>query len=830
MTITHGLRYALRQLGKSPIFTAVCVLTIALGIGANTAIFSVMNAVLLRSLPVPNADELAYFHLRNQPMTTTQTGYADMSMSMPVFEAMRTRQDVFQDVIAFAPLAFEKVAVRIGKEPEVVFGEEVSGNFFSGLQVHPVVGRGFTLDDERTHAAIAVLNYAWWKGRLAGDKDIPGKTMYIKGIPFTVVGIAPAGFNGVDPYRPSMDFWIPLQNRPELNAWGTSATETSLYGTPNWLALDMLGRLRPGISREQAQAQLTPAFQHALGSDSDTSKSVNGKDEKPQLILSTIQGVEKLRADYDHPLRFLMSMVGLVLLIASANVVVLLLARNAARVPELCLRQALGANRRALFVQLLQESALLVAAGGVLGSIFAGAATQALTVWSGLDFVIEPDKRVLLFTAGVSVVVALIFGLTPTGLISRLPLSLALRSSGGTAGTQRSRLWGRKAIVALQISLCMVLLCAGGLLYRTLRNLESKNLGLRPSGILVFGVTPQVNVNTDAEAIRFHTALLEKLRAIPGVDSATVTQVRIGSGGSNNGGILVDGKNPAPERHFAVVRTNLVGPNFLRTMGILLRQGRDFTDSDTSASARVAIIDQTFAERYLKGVDPLGHQIADLDDPKGSYTIVGVAQNSRYTSVRETERPMAFVPYSQAPGISEMQYELHTAGDPRMLIREATRIVHDVDPNLPLDKPATQQEQFAETVSQERLIANLSIFFGGLAAFLVAIGLYGTISYSVSRRTQEIGVRMTLGAQRSEVLRMVLRESLYVAAVGLAVGIPASLAIATTLRSMLYGLSPNDPLTLVVALAGISIVTLAAAFIPARRAASVDPMRALRME
>jgi predicted permease len=826
MTITHGFRYALRQLAKSPVFTAVCVLTIALGIGANTAIFSVMNAVLLRSLPVPHPDELAYFHLHNQPITTSSTGYADMSMSLPLFEAMRTRKDVFQDVIGFAPLAFEKVAVRTGKEPEEATGAEVSGNFFSGLQVQPVVGRGFTPQDEAEHAAVAVLNYAWWKTRFAGDKEVLGKTIYVKGIPFTVVGVAPPGFNGVDPYRPSMDFWIPLQQRPELNAWGIAATDNTLYGSPNWLALILLGRLRPGVSRDQAQAQLEPAFQAALANGA----APDPAQEKPRLVLSSVHGVEKLRGEYDHPLRFLMSMVGLVLLIACANVVLLLLARNSARVPELCLRQALGANRRALFVQSLQESVVLVAAGAVLGWIFAGAATQALTAWSGLDFTIEPDRRVLLFTAGVSVVVAMVFGLTPMGLISGLPLNLALRSSGGTPAGQRNRFWGRKLVVALQISLCMVLLCAAGLLFRTLRNLEAKDLGLRTSGLLVFGVNPQGNVQSDADAVRFHTRLLERMRAIPGVDSATVTQVRIGSGGSNNGGVLVDGRNPRADQHFAVVRSNLVGSSFLRTMGIPLRRGRDIADSDTATAAKVAIVDQTFADRYLPGVDPLGHHIADLGDPKTQYTIVGLAQNSNYTRVQETARPMAFIPFTQAPGISEMQVELHSQGDPRMLIREAARVVHEIDPNLPLAKPITQQAQFAETVSQERLIANLSVFFGGLAGFLVAIGLYGTISYSVSKRTMEIGVRMALGAQRQEVLRMVLRESLTVAAIGLAVGVPASLAVARTLRSMLYGLSPNDPLTLFAALAGISLVTLTAALLPARRAASIDPIRALHME
>jgi len=826
LRVAQGLRYTFRQLAKSPVFTAISILTIALGIGANTAIFSVMNAVLLHFLPVPNPQQLVYFHLKNQPLSTSQTGYGDMSMSMPIFEAMRIRQEVFADVIGFAPLAFEKVGVRIGPEPEETWGEMVSGNFFSGLQVQPIVGRVFTLKDESTHAPIAVLNYGWWKSRFAGDKDILGRTIYVKGVPFTIVGVAPPGFNGVDPVHAAMDFWIPLQERPELNAWGMPATDHTLYGSPNWLALQMLGRLRQGIPPEQAQVQITPAFQSALANAS----AVDPHEQKPLLVLSGVRGVENLRDDYEHPLRFLMSMVALVLLIACANVVMLLLARNAGRLPEFCLRRALGANKRALFLQMLRESMLLVMAGAALGWLFAGAATQALAVWSGVDIMIEPDRRVLLFTAGVSAVVAIAFGLAPMWLITRLPLNLALRSTGGMAGTRKNRLWGRKLVVALQVSLCMVLLCSAGLLYRTLRNLESRDLGMRTDGLVVFGISPQSNIRTDADAVRFHTALLERMRALPGVDSATIMEVRIGSGGSDNDGVLVDGRNPMPDRPFAGVRENFVGSSFLHTLGILLELGREIDDSDTADSRKVAIVNQTFVDRYLPGVYPLGHHIASSSDSKVQYTIVGVAGNSRYTDVRETERPMTYVPFTQTRGVLDMQYELHTRGDPRILIQEAAKMVHEIDPNLPLQKPITQLAQFAETISQERLVANLSVFFGGLAAFLVAIGLYGTISYGISRRTMEIGVRIALGAQRREVLRMVLLESLSVAAVGLGVGIPASLAVATTLRSMLYGLSSGDPLTILVAFAGITMVTLAAAFFPAHRAASIDPMRALRME
>ena len=823
--IAQDLRLAFRQLEKSPVFAIVAILTIALGIGANTAIFSVMNAVLLHFLPVPEPQQLVYFHLRHQPMHTSSTGYHDMPMSMPVFEAMRTRRDAFREVMAFVPLAFGEVAVRIGAEPEEAHGEMVSGNFFSGLQITPIIGRGFTAQDESTHAPFAVLSYTWWKTRFGGKKDVLGQAFYVKGVPLTIIGIAPPGFNGVDPERSHMDFWIPLQQRPELNAWGAAPTEGTLYGSPDWLVLMLLGRLQPSISAQQAEAQVTPAFQNALAS----AVPPDPNEQKPGVVLTPLRGMESLRRDYEHPLRFLMCMVALVLIIACGNVIMLILARSSNRLSEFCLRQALGANHRALFLQLWLESAVIVTAGAVLGWFFAGVITQALTAWSGTQILIEPDRRVLLFTLGTSLFVILAFAVAPMPLITRLPLNLGLRSAAGTTGSDRRHLWGRKLVVALQISLCVVLLCVAGLLYRTLRNLQSSDLGMRTAGLLVFGISPQSDIRSDADAVRFHSALLERLRALPAVDSATVTEIRFGEGGSDNNAVLVDGQNPLPERRFAALRTNCVGSQFLHTFGIPLHLGRDFEDSDTAASPKVAIVNQTFVDRYMHGVPPLGHHVSVIGEPS-EYTIVGVAGNHRYTGVREEDRPMAYVPFSQAPGVLSMQYELHTSGNPMALLPEAAKIVHDVDPNLPLHKPITQQDQFAESVSQERLVANLSVFFGALAVFLVAIGLYGTISYGVSRRTMEIGVRMALGAQRREVLLMILRESLLIAAVGFAIGIPASYVVGKTLQSMLYGLSPNDPLTVAMALSGIAIVTLAASFFPAYRGASIDPTRALHME
>jgi len=572
---------------------------------------------------------------------------------------------------------------------------------------------------------------------------------------------------------------------------------------------------------------LTPLFRRTLADASP----VDPKDRKPQLVFSDVRGIGTLREDYEHPLHILMTMVALVLLIASANVAMLLLLRNAAKEREFAVRRALGATARVLFGYLISESLLLVTAGCCLAWFFAQNATEALTRWSGLTFAIEPDRGVLLFMIAISAAVALAFALVPIRIVSRLPLALTLRASGAaTANTDRRRVWGRKLVVALQISMCAVLLFGGELLYATLRNLERSDLGMRTAGVLVFGVTPQSNVQADEDAMRLHLRILEALRALPGVDHATVSAVRLGTGGSANDGVLVDGRNPLPAKPTAPSHGNLVGSDFFHTLGIPLQLGRDFNQADISGPNKVAIINQTFADRYLPHVNPLGHQVAPFESPKSTYTIVGVARNSRYTGVREHDAPTAYLPFTKVHGISEMQYEIHTLADPKALWAEATKVVHGVDPNLPLENPITQREQFETTISQERLIARLSACFGGLAMFLVLVGLYGTISYSVSSRTIEIGVRIALGAQRGEVLGMVVRESGLVALLGLAIGLPIGFALGHALQSMLFGLSPADPVACLAALSGIAIVTLLATLVPARRATTLDPLKALRAE
>jgi predicted permease len=829
-SIWADVKFALRQLRKAPAFTATAVLTLALGIGANTAVFSVMNAVLLRFLAVANPQQLVYLHYDNQPWGTSQSGYGDTSLPLPVFEQLRTQHHVFSDLMAFTPLSSQKTAVRFGDEPEEALGEMVSGNFFSGLGVKPFLGRAITEADEKDHTPVAVLNYSWWTSRFASDPSVLGKTLYVQGVPLTIVGVAPSGFHGADPER-AMNFWIPLQNRPELTPWGNSPLEHTLYGSPGWYCLLMLGRLQPGMTWQKALAELQPAYLHAAYAGV---AHPDAKEPQPHVYFSPARGIEDAREDLQRPLHLLMGMVILVLIIACANVATLLLARNSFRQREFGVRMALGARPVTLFRQLLIESLLLVGIGTTLGWIFAVFATRSLAVWSGILFPVSPDRNVLLFTLAISALAALVFGLAPLRSATAVPVNMAMKSSAATANTDRNRFIGRRLMLALQTSLCLVLLVAAGLLFRTLRNLQSSDLGMRTDGLLVFGIEPQQGVRTDEEAVRFHTALLERLRSLPGVEGATAMSNRLGSGWSSNTAVTVDGKNPSPTEKFAPVRWNAVGPDYLQVLGIPLVLGRDINDADTATSRKVVVVNQTFADKYLPHTSPLGHQVA-LDGeatPSGPkyFTIVGVARNSSFRRIRETPWPVAYVPFTQTSGNSGMEFAVRTHGDPMILLPEVRRMMRDIDPNLPLERPETQRAQFDESISTERLVANLSIFFGMLAALLVALGLYGTLSYRISRRTAEIGIRMALGANRSRILRMVVRESMVVALAGLGLGLPFSFLLAHALRSLLYGLSPMDPLTFLFALLGIGVITLAASVIPAQRAAEIDPQRALRSE
>jgi predicted permease len=651
--------------------------------------------------------------------------------------------------------------------------------------------------------------------------------MYVKGIPFTIVGIAARAFFGVEPLG-STDVWIPLQTARELKPWGVSPQDKSaLYGSPDWWFFMMIGRLAPGISEKQALAQLQPAYQHLayLGTPGP-----RPGEQPPQVRFTPAQGIAGLRDSFETPLRALMVTVGLVLVIACSNVAMLLVARNSARQREFSLRSALGAGRVRLFRQLLTEGLLLVAAGGAAGWLLAVWASEALARWARFDVNLAPDRTVLFFSLAISFAAALIFGFAPLRGVGRVAPWVALRTSGTSARQDRAGFRAGQLVVAMQMAMCLALLVGAGLAVRTLLNLESANLGLRAQGLLVFGITPPQSLHNDPEVIRFYDQLTDRLRALPGVQSATVVQIRPGAGASNNTIAFVDGVQPHEKVKDSLVRWNAVGSDFFHVLGTPILLGRDFTDADSAASLKVVIVNQTFVDRYLPGRPPLGHHLS-IDGEHGEpYTIVGVAQNSKFTTVRERDAPVAYFPYVQIPDIATMQVELRTQGHPAALLPSVQRVVHDFGPDLAALQPMTQQAQFEESFSQEHLFARLALFFGLLAALLVATGLYGTVAYRVSRRTAEIGVRVALGARRQQVLWMVLRESLSVSVAGILLGLPLAIAGARFLRSILFGLAPQDPLALFVAVLGTCSVALAASLIPAFRATRVNPIVALRYE
>jgi predicted permease len=818
------LRYAWRQLRKSPGFAVTAVLTLALGIGANTAIFSTMNAVLLRTLPVRNPQQLFYLTHENMPNGVGDTGNSPWTYGINVYNRMKADRRVFSELIAYVPLAFDKTAVRFGNSPEEVEADEVSGNFLSALGVRMAVGRGFTEADEQNHTQTAVLSYGYWTRRFNRNPDVIGKPLYVNGVPMTIVGVAGPHFYGVEPGGLSTSVWVPLQTRPELNAWGMPATGHTLYGSPNWWAMMLMARLRPGVTQTQALAAMDPLFRRAALET--VGKDVKGQQPPLNLAMVPARGLGLGVNSYQEPLHVLMGMVALVLLIACVNIAMLMAARNASREREFALRLALGARRMPLFRQLLAESALLVGAGAALGWFFAVETTKLLGVWALLQVSLEPDAAVLMFTLAIVVAAAVAFGLAPLRAAANAPVTLALKSGGTQTTENRSRALTGRALIAGQMALCVALLFGAGLLVRTLRNYQDVNLGFQADQVLAFGAAP-VGVTDRAEKLAFYQELTDQVRRLPEVEGVTLAGNRPGSEWSDNNGLVLDGREISWDNGNNMLRSNSVGPGFFRTLGIPILAGRDLTAADTKGSMGVAVVNETLAKRYFKGESPIGHK---LGDPKHPDTIVGVVEDSKYTSADEEAMPMAWYSYLQDSSIENMDVEVRVAGDPLALLPEIRRIVRGIDPNTPVNDPMVLSAEFAEGYAMPALTARLAGFFGGLAALLVAVGLYGTLSYRVNRRGMEIGLRMALGAQRGQVLWMILRESLVLVAVGLAVGLPLAWFGSRWLASMLYKLQAHDPVSLACAALGVLAVAMAAALLPARRAAHLEPMQALRAE
>jgi len=822
--LSQDIRYAVRGFLRTPGFTAVALLVLALGAGANTAIFSALNAMLLKMLPVRDPQQLYTVLLVNggtQPPNTSGTGDGNTSFSYPVFQALRQRSDVFADLIAHVPLGYGKVPVRFGDTPTERPGEEVSGNYFSGLGVPMALGSGLTEAQEREHSPVAVISYRFWREGFARDAGAIGKTLYIKSVPFTIVGVTAPPFNGVS-YFGAVDFWIPLQTNPRLNAWGVPASDVSRLGSAKWWDMPMLARLRPGILPGQAQRVLQPTFWQAA---CEGVGQLDPKQWPAHLGFDPLRGIPGIQGRYRTPLEIMMALVGLVLLIACTNVALLLLARNSVRQREFAVRMALGARASRVFRQRLAESVLLAGAGAGLGWALAIGATRALAAWARIDAGLAPDWRVLFFTLILASLSAIVFGLVPMRGTMRISIEQELKSSNQNMSQSRDRVRSGNAAMALQIAMCFTLLVASSLAVRSLLNYERQDLGMQAESLVTFDISPQ-NVPNDAQALLFYQRLLDRIQALPGVRAVSLVRFRPGSGWLESGDITLDGvvlREASGSR--TEVNANGVGPGFFQTMGIPVLQGRDIAGSDRPDSPGVAVVNEEFARRFLPN-GALGHRI---DDHPGS-EIVGVVKDSKYKRVAEQAAPTVYYPLAQRGMTGQITVEVRAWGEPIALLPEIERAARELDPNMPLQKPMSQAAQFEESYLTPRLFSRLAVGFGLLAAFLVATGIYGTLAYRVQRRRGEIGVRIALGASRAAVLQMVLRESLWLALAGFIVGLPLCLAVSRLLRTQLYQLNALDPASFLAAAAITLFVVFGAALLPARKAASVNPMEALRAE
>ncbi|MBS1799845.1 MAG: ABC transporter permease [Acidobacteria bacterium] len=824
--VARDLRYGVRQLVKTPVFTVVCVLTLGLGVGANTAVFSVMHAVLMKMLPVHDASKVVYVHTTGFPTGAHNTGDEATSFSYAAYRELREHSGL-AEVIGFIPMSSSgKAPVRVGTVPEEAAGDMVSGNYFTGLGVGVELGRGLIEKDEDDHAPNVVISEKFWTTHYSRDPDAIGKALFIKAHPFTIIGVAAKGFEGTEGSLP-LDFWIPLQSDPEFNAWGNPAEDGTYLTIPQFWCMRLMARIPAGVSREQALAKAQGIFQQAayLGI-----AQKRAGEKIPQLSFLPAKQFDSQDDSFARSLKTLMAMVGLVLLIAMCNVVMLLMARNANRQREFSIRLALGAGRREIARQLLTESLLLVTLGGAAAWIFALGATKALGAWARIDSNLQPDTTVLWFTLSILLLLALVFGLAPLRAAMSSGPDMALRSSAAASQTTSQKVRTGNIVIVTQVAMCVVLLVGAALLLGTLRNLMNIPLGQKPAGVLVFGVHPQ-HVKSKEESIAFFVGLQQRLRSIPGVESVSFASNRPGSGWSNNnGGLLVDGHKPnGVEPEQAQYRENIVGSDYFRTMGVPIVQGRDFSDGDSASATTVIIVNETFAKKYLGTTNVVGHVLTNTRGLRPKL-IVGVVKDHKYTGITEETRPMRWVLFTQGGLENELNVEMRVKGNPMEMLPTVRKFMQQIDPDIPLLDPMAQSEVFEQSISQQIMFARLAGCFGILAIVLIATGLYGTLSYRVNRRGAEIGVRMALGAQRAQIVWMILRGSLLLTATGVAIGIPLAMAASRGLKSSLYGVKPLDLTSYLFAIIGVAIVALAASGLPARRAGSVDPSVALRAE
>jgi predicted permease len=837
--VARDLRFAVRMLRKSPGFAAVAVLTLALGIGANTAIFSLVNAVMLRSLPVKNPQRLVLFHWDDNkwPPVLHTTGWkAEYLFSYPAFDAFRSQKQVFSGIFAFVPLGFNtgNTTVGLNGQPTLADGMMVTGKYFSTLGVSALLGRGITETDENPGAPVAVLSYAYWTRCFARDPSIIGKSVTLNGIPFAIVGVMPRNFHGIsvgvesDLWAP--DLWVPFDDKAKMRPWSMPPGDdtNSVYIARNWLCLNIMGRLQDGVAKAQAQSALDAIFHQLVTAEWRPTRD----SDVPHLTLAAgSQGLPVFQQAFGQSLYMLMVAVGLVLLIACANVATLLLARSTTRKKEVSVRLAMGASRSRLIRQLLTESVLMSILGGLLGLLFAGWGTHALLALIADSGTITlnagADSRVLLFMFVVAVLTGILFGLAPALRASKIDLASAMKDSTASISDARDKHRLGQSLIIAQVAASLVLMIGAGLFMRTLVNYENRNFGFDQRNLLTFGLDPTRAGYHDARLVTLYSQLLDRIQALPGVRAATLMTYSPFSGMSNYDSVTVETMAKAPSNSYVYWQS--VGPDFFRTMDIPIILGRGILRTDTAASPQVAVVDETFARQFFPGQSPVGRRFSFTGKfgPKDSYEIVGVCRPAVLTNPTSDLLPQAYMASAQDT-VGEMFFEVRSEGAPVTVISELRNAVHKTDASLPLIDLKTQAEETNGALAFQSLFARLTAVFGLLALTLAMIGLYGTIAYSVTRKTHEIGIRMALGANPSDVLGMVIRRGITLTLIGVAIGIVAALGATRLISSMIFGVTPYDPVTFVFVAAVLVVVAFLACYIPARRAMRIDPMVALR--
>ncbi len=843
----HNIRIALRQLRKSPGFTLTVILTIALGIGANTAIFTLVHAVLMKSLPV--VDPKTLYRVGDKDDCCVNGGFLDDDgdfdlFSFELYKHLRDNTPEFEQLAAMQS-GQNMMTVRRGSEPaKAERSEYVSGNYFSTFGIGAFTGRMLTPADDTTGAAPAVvMNYQTWRSDYGSDPSIVGSTLYVQGQPVTVVGIAPPGFFG-DRIRSSPPaLWLPLAIEPVIEG------QTSLLRVPdsNWLYA--VGRVKPGVEIGPLQAKMSTTLRVWMGTREEYTRNGGSTIIPKQHVVITPggAGIQNLQQETGKGLYLLMAISALVLLVACANVANLLLARGVTRKAETSIRMALGAARRQLIRQMLTESVLLGCMGGLAGLAVAYAATRTILSLAFPDAVhlpidANPSLPVLGFAFLLSLLTGIVFGIVPAWITSHSDPAEALR--GVNRSTRDRASLPQKSLIVFQAALSLVMLVSAGLLTKSLRNMEHQDFGIQTSDRYVLHLDPAGAGYTPAKLPALYQELEQRFGAVPGVQSVGLALYSTLEGNNWGEQVFVEGRpDPGPNAHNGS-SWDRVSPKFFETVGQPVIRGRGFTDADTAASQKVAVVNQAFVKKFFPKEDPIGRHFGIFELKfSGSFEIVGVVADAKYTNPRRDVRPMYFRPLDQQLVVTdpnEVMAEgrslyinsvtLHFKQPPQNVDALVRRTLADIDPNLTVIDLHSLDYQVADNFNQERLIARLTILFGALALILASVGLYGITSYAVARRTGEIGLRMALGADRGNVVRMVLRGAFVQVGLGLAIGIPFALLGGRLMADQLFGVRSYDPLSIAIAVCVLSAAAALAGFIPARRAASIEPMEALRLE